>query len=81
MESNENQIDRSKLIRWDETPVRWLGYHYLMGLIAAAYFMAFEEWLLALPTPIWWKVVFTTAVFPTCWATASVWLFKKGWLR
>jgi hypothetical protein len=77
----ERSPDKRKLITWDDAKVRWLVYYYLIGTIAALYFLTLEEAVIALPTPIWWKVVFTTAVFPTVWSAGSVWFYKKGWLQ
>ncbi|NLH50449.1 MAG: hypothetical protein GX444_17865 [Myxococcales bacterium] len=73
--------DHEKLISWDQTPVRWLIFYYLTGVIAAVYFIMAEEYFVGLVTPHWMKVVFTAAVFPIGWSLGSVWFYKRGWLR
>jgi hypothetical protein len=73
--------DRSKLISWDESKVRWLGYYYLMGSIVGVYLLAVEEWLFAIPSPVWLKIFLTVGVFAPLWSAGSVWFYRRGWLR
>ncbi|MDP8224379.1 MAG: hypothetical protein P9L99_13525 [Candidatus Lernaella stagnicola] len=69
------------VITWTTAPIRYAIFQYLMGIIAALYFMWLEEGLLAVPTPTWMKVVFVSAVFPIAWTLGRIWLYRRAWLR
>jgi len=60
------------MITWQDNPVRWVIFYYILGLIFSCLFAFAQEALLPLPVPYLYKGLIVTVLVPCFTVAASI---------
>jgi len=69
--------DNTKIISWPQNKVRWLIFHYLVGVIVALYILLFEQYFIGLDWPHWLAWAFTAGLAPVTFAFLAMLIVRR----